>query len=80
VQFHLEADATMICDWLDSDTEDQISIEVEAMKLETAEKTQACLERGKKLLLNFFAGCRPELRVYNRTRRRQPHEWNCPGL
>jgi len=59
VQFHLEADATMIHDWLDSDTENQISSEVESMKRETAEKIQPCLEWGKKLLLNFLqiAGC-----------------------
>lgn len=43
IQFHLEADAKMIYDWLDSDIEDQ-----------TLSNVPTCLKWGKKMLLNFL--------------------------
>jgi GMP synthase-like glutamine amidotransferase len=54
IQFHLEADATMINGWLESAMKDLPSSSFLKIQEETAEKETECLVWGKKLLLNFL--------------------------
>ena len=54
LQFHMEADATMINGWLQSAMEELPSNHFGKIQEETPEKEPECLVRGKKLLLNFL--------------------------
>ena len=55
IQFHLEADLTMINGWLQSALEDLPVSLYGTIREETRLKEQTCLVWGKKLLLNFLA-------------------------
>ena len=57
LQFHLEADAKMISNWLDANKEDPFFDNVnsvDSLKQQTAKKSPTCLKWGKKLLSNFL--------------------------
>ena len=55
IQFHLEADTTMINGWLQSVREDLPANRFGKIREETQSKERECLVWGEKLLLNFLA-------------------------
>jgi GMP synthase-like glutamine amidotransferase len=55
IQFHLEADATMINGWLSSERDAGHVSSLEIIRQETSEKSTDCVRWGKKLLANFLA-------------------------
>ena len=54
LQFHLEADVTMIDGWLQSAMDDLPASRFGKIREETVKMGQGCLVRGKKLLLHFL--------------------------
>jgi GMP synthase-like glutamine amidotransferase len=55
IQFHLEADATMINGWLSSERDAGHVSSLTNIQEETSEKSADCLRWGKKLLAHFLA-------------------------
>jgi len=55
IQFHLEADVTMINGWLAAERDAGNVSSLKIIQQETPEKSTDCLKWGKKLLANFLA-------------------------